>query len=286
MSRHTTFRIGGPADLFVAIRSTDELSQALGALRGSGIPCFILGGGANILVGDRGVRGAVLDLTGMSGIAADSEGRLEALCGTSIDALCEGALALGLEGLENFYGMPGTLGGALFMNARCYETDISDRLLSMRAISAGGEPETLAKEQGQWGYKKSPFQQGGEFSGHILLSAGFGLKKGDGVRIASVMRARKLDRIAKGHYRLPCAGSMFKNNRLFGAPTGALLDRLKLRGYRIGDAEVSPWHANIFVNAGQASARDMRKLVETVMEKARAELGIELEPEVLFVGDF
>jgi UDP-N-acetylmuramate dehydrogenase len=105
-------------------------------------------------------------------------------------------------------------------------------------------------------------------------------------RIARVMRERRADREAKGHYRLPSAGSVFKNDRSLGAPTGALLDRLGLRGRRIGDAMISPWHANIFVNAGSATAADMRELIELAMREARERLGIELEPEVLMVGEF
>jgi len=285
MSSHTTFKIGGPADLFIRISTRTELAAALRSLREQKIPLFILGGGANILVGDRGIRGVVLDLSGLAEARRTVSG-LTAGAGLSIDSLCENALALGLGGLENFYGMPGSLGGAIYMNARCYEKDISEILGDIAAVSPAGDSRSLPASSCRWAYKKSTFQPGGDYEGWTIAGASLNLHAGEPETIAGVMRSRRLDRRAKGHYLLPSAGSIFKNNRDFGKPTGSILDGLGLKGMRIGDAAVSTWHANIFVNLGKATARDMRALIEIAMEKAFSAYGFRLEPEVLFVGDF
>jgi len=292
MAKHTSFGIGGPADYFLKINSVSELARIMKALNDEGESFFLLGGGANILVGDRGIRAWVLDIREVSGSGLrpqkNSADRplLFAGAGISIDGLCEEALALELEGLENFYGMPGSLGGAIYMNARCYEKDISEFLSSLEAISPQGELHILDPFSQTWTYKRSPFQPGGAWEGFIVTGASFSLCKGDALAIASVMRSRKADRVSKGHYRYPSAGSMFKNDRAFGKPTGAILDSLGFKGRRRGDAAVSPWHANIFVNLGKASASDMRLLIEDAQEAAFKAYGFRLEPEVLFVGEF
>jgi UDP-N-acetylmuramate dehydrogenase len=203
-----------------------------------------------------------------------------------VDRLCEEALSRELEGIENFYGMPGSLGGAVYMNARCYEKDISDLIDAVTLVSPSGEIATIHPEPGQWAYKKSPFQPGGSWEGWIIADATLCLRQGKAENIAGIMRSRKLDRVAKGHYRLPSAGSAFKNDRSFGRPTGAILDSLGLKGTRIGDAAISAWHANIFVNEGKATATEMRALIEKAMDMALSAYGFKLEPEVLFVGEF
>ena len=285
MAHHTTFGIGGPADIFIEITSAVELANVIAMLNHEGIPHFTLGGGANILVGDKGIRGAVLDLSGLAW-AHTSGDSISAGAGISVDRLCENALAFELEGLENFYGMPGSIGGALYMNARCYEKDFSEHVETITAISPSGTLETLRPQAGQWSYKRSPFQPEGMWSGWIIAGATFTLASGKAEHIAGIMRSRRLDRIAKGHYRMPSAGSMFKNNRSFGKPTGRILDSLGLKGMKIGGAAISPWHANIFINAGDASASDMRALIRMAQEKAFSAYGFHLEPEVLFVGEF
>lgn len=285
MAAHTTFKIGGPADLFIKPGSTAELSRLLSFLAAEGIPRFILGGGANILVGDKGIRGAVLDLADLAWAQA-SGASIKAGAGLSVDRLCEEALSQELEGLENFYGMPGSLGGAVYMNARCYEKDFSETIDAVTLVSASGEIAAIHPEPGQWAYKKSPFQPGGRWESWIIADATFCLRRGKAENIAGIMRSRKLDRMAKGHYRLPSAGSVFKNDRSFGRPTGVILDSLGLKGTRIGDAAISAWHANIFVNEGKATAAEMRALIEKAMTMAFTAYKFKLEPEVLFVGEF
>lgn len=297
MALHTTFKIGGPADAFASPDDPESAVALLVSARAEGIPLFILGGGANILVGDKGIRGIVLDSSRLNSVREETLGRgqtpaslLVAGAGLSMDKLCREALGRSLGGLEDFYGMPGSVGGAVFMNARCYEREMSQVLSYVLSVDASG---ALARRDlgsvGDWSYKRSPYQAGGSAAGELILEAGFRLIKADGdakARIESVMRERRADREAKGHYRLPSAGSVFKNDRSLGAPTGKLLDGLGLRGKRIGDALVSAWHANIFVNAGNATAADMRSLIEFAQREAREKLGIKIESEVLMVGEF
>jgi UDP-N-acetylmuramate dehydrogenase len=307
MSRHTTFGIGGPAEAFVRPTGPDSALRLLGAARREGVPLFVLGGGANLLVGDKGIRGIVLDASALRWAREEGgeggERLLVAGAGLSVDELCLEALARGLGGLEDFFGMPGSVGGAVYMNARCYEREIADLLAwALSAPGTGdsgvlGAPDGAAARRleasgrvgGGWDYKRSPYQPGGAAAGELLLEAAFRVRALDdegAARCAAAMRGRRADREAKGHYRLPSAGSMFKNDRAIGVPTGKLLDGLGMRGRRIGDAMVSEWHANIFVNAGRATAADMRALVELARAEAKEKLGVELEPEVLMAGEF
>jgi UDP-N-acetylmuramate dehydrogenase len=286
MRDHTTFRIGGPADIFLKINSVNELSSALKLSRDEKIPCFILGGGANLLVGDKGIRGIVLDLSGLSGMVRTSTG-LCVKAGSTVDATCENALALGLGGgLADFFGMPGTLGGAIYMNARCYGRDIFELVESLTLLSPEGKVSEFSPGSAAWGYKKSPFMPGGGREGFTVVEIKLRAEPENPLAVARLMRERRADRIKKGHYRFPSAGSMFKNDRRFGEPTGVILDRLGLKGCRVGDAAISPYHANIFVNLGAATARDMRALVEKSQDLVQASLGEKPEPEVLFVGEF
>jgi UDP-N-acetylmuramate dehydrogenase len=329
MSKHTTFGIGGPADALVRPADAESAARLLSAARAEGVGLFALGGGANVLVGDKGIRGIVMDTGALRSarveapapagaretilVAGAREAILVAGAGLAIDELCLDALALGLGGLEDFYGMPGSVGGAIYMNARCYEREMSQVLAwvsSTRGVettdgpgraarrTVGAGPGGTATSEG-WGYKRSPYQIGGAAAGggaspgpaagELVLEAGFRLTRLDdagAARAAAAMRARRADREAKGHYRLPSAGSVFKNDRSLGAPTGKLLDGLGLRGRSIGGAMVSPWHANIFVNSGGATASDMRALMDLARNEARSRLGAELESEVLMVGEF
>jgi UDP-N-acetylmuramate dehydrogenase len=287
LAAHTSFRVGGPADLW--IRPREDLLPPLAEFllrRAREAPLFILGGGANLVAGDRGIRGIVLDTGGWTGIQRDG-GQLYIKSGTSIDDMTEYAALQGLSGLEFLAGMPGTLGGALWMNARCYEKSISDILTETEILDmAGGKPEKrrVSRYSGDFGYKKSPFQslQG---RGNIILGALLALSPGDPEKIRREMDEHRRDRKQKGQYCYPSAGSVFKNNRNFGTSTGQIIDKLGLRGLRIGGAQVAPWHGNIIINTGGASAADIRSLTDLVAARVKAERGLELEREILFVGE-
>jgi UDP-N-acetylmuramate dehydrogenase len=276
----TSFRVGGPAELLFAPSSAYELSLALEARAEYGCPLFILGGGANILVGDKGVPGLTIDTSKLSWIRREGNDVI-AGAGASVGDLCRFALVEGLTGLEFLYGMPGSVGGAVYMNARCYEREIADVLVSARLLGEGGE-RIEALDPSKWAYKKSPYQD----SRDSIIEARFHLGPGDREEIRDAMESRRADREAKGHYRLPSAGSVFKNDRAFGAPTGKIIDELGLRGRERGAAMVAPWHGNIVVNAGGASAADIRALIEEVAAIVLERRGFALEREVIYVGEF
>ncbi|MDH7483864.1 MAG: UDP-N-acetylmuramate dehydrogenase [Spirochaetales bacterium] len=303
MSRHTTFCIGGPADLYLVPLTMEAFASSIELCNQYGVPWFLLGAGANILVGDRGIRGAVIDTSALADISVNETDLangtactaetvrepqvcLHAQTGVRIDTLAEEALIHGLDGLAHFYGMPGSVGGAIFMNARCYEHDIAEHLTAAAIIRPDGRIEYINPSDYAWSYKRSPFQDGGPLHGCALASASFQLPRGDRLMIAKTMREKLADRRVKHHFDYPSAGSVFKNNRSFGKPTGKLLDELGLRGRRIGNAAVSPWHANIFVNLGGATAREMRALIESTEELVFRSTGWQLEREVLFLGEF
>ena len=294
MSAHTTFKVGGPADFY--IRPKDccfprFCSFLLSLARAEKIPVFILGGGANIVVSDRGVRGIVLDTGGWNGGSVTEDG-LVFKSGTSIDEAAEFAASRALCGLEFLAGMPGSIGGAVWMNARCYGSEIADvlswtEIIDNEQMTDNGEPviKRIATGQGEgngFGYKRSPFQG----KDALILCACFKLKPGDENEIRSQMEKNRRDRQEKGHYRFPCAGSAFKNNHAFGKPTGQIIDELGLRGFQIGGAQVAPFHGNIVINAGNATAKDIRALMDEVAEKVKAATGFVLEPEILFAGDW
>jgi UDP-N-acetylmuramate dehydrogenase len=283
MARHTTFRVGGPADLFIR-PGGDTLPGYAASLREAaereGIPLFVLGGGANIVVSDRGIRGIVLDTGGWRGAAAEAPGLL-VRSGTPVDEAVEAAAAAGLGGLEFLAGMPGTVGGAVWMNARCYEKSLSDVLAETEILDESGVRRWVPARPEDFGYKKSPFQN----RKALILGARFALSPRSEGEIRREMEAHRRDREAKGHYRRPCAGSAFKNNRGFGKPTGQIIDELGLRGLAIGGAAVAPWHGNIIINTGNAQARDIRALAAEVSARVKAAKGLILEPEILFVGE-
>jgi UDP-N-acetylmuramate dehydrogenase len=288
MAELSTFRAGGPADCW--LRPCGEgfpafAAALIAAARGISIPVFVLGGGANILAADSGIRGIVLDTGGWTGeTGQEREGILRLRAGTSLDNAAEIAAAAGLSGLEFLAGMPGSIGGAVGMNARCYGREIADVLIETEVIDFGDKPQyaRLPAHKGEFGYKRSPFQ-GRDM---VILSASLSLTPGKAPDIRATMDAHRADREAKGHYRYPSAGSVFKNNPNFGKPTGKIIDELGLCGLQKGGALVAPWHGNIIVNAGGATASDIRALVDEVAARVKAAAGLTLEPEILFVGEW
>jgi len=285
MSLHTSFRIGGPADVFVTPRSTEELAAAYKLLNEQEVPAFILGAGANILVADRGIRGAVIDMSGFQGCTLSQTGHggiLDAWAGTPISDVSTHALDHGLSGLEFIYSMPGSVGGSVWMNARCYGRSISEVLSRVEVLNEEGTITDLEVDREQFSYKRSPFQH----SRALILRASFSLTPGNRKQMEERMLSIKQDREQKGHFLHPCAGSIFKNNRAFGRPTGMLIDSLGLKGASIGDARVSKLHGNIIVNAGNARGEDVLELILLLETKVREAFGFELEREILLVGQW
>ncbi len=285
MSRHTTFRIGGPADAFVTPEEPEELAGLFALLHAHRVPTFILGAGANILVSDPGIRGVVIDLSAMRGIRLRREGDrrlVSALAGTQVQELCAYALAEGLSGVEFLAHMPGSVGGSVYMNARCYSHSISEILSSVEVIDPRGGRTIESPEPERFDYKRSPYQG----RAALILEATVELVPGERLQIGRRMEEIHADRTAKGHFLHPCAGSVFKNNRAFGRPSGAIIDSLGLRGYRSGGAQISDRHANIVVNTGGATAKDVLSIMTHVEGRVREAFGFHLEREILLVGEW
>jgi len=312
MRERTTFKVGGPADCLVCPSGEGFALFCAGLLnraRAEGIPVFILGGGANIVVSDNGIRGIVLDTSAWKGeitpetspeeeqIPRDEE-TLILKSGTTLDEAAETAAALCLSGLEFLAGMPGTIGGAVWMNARCYGKETADVLtwaeIAYREQLAHNSEYFIRKVEIEdkrilnsqfsdiscFDYKVSPFQK----MDCLILKAAFKLKKGGKEKILLEMEKNRKDRRDKGHYLFPCAGSAFKNNREFGKPAGQIIDELGIKGLKIGGAQVAPFHGNIIVNTGNATAEDIRALVSEVKARVKAATAFTLETEILFVG--
>jgi len=281
MAMHTSFHIGGPADLFVAPADAQETARVQAVCARESVPCFLLGGGTNILVSDKGVRGVVVDLSRLRGITVDGM-KITAQGGTPVSDMAAAARDHGLSGLEFAFALPGSVAGAVWMNARCYDAEIADLLTSVEYLGADFNPCRYRMRKSDWEYKKSPFQ----VIPGAIISASFSLAPGDKDRMTAAMQDHRQDRERKGHFLFPCAGSVFKNNRNFGAPTGKLIDSLGLKGLRAGGAQVAPFHGNIIVNVDHARAADVLGLIETLEREVRLRLGFALEREVILVGEW
>ena len=281
MSRHTTFELGGPADVYARPADASDVAALLAWSRSQSMPAFVLGGGANILVSDAGIRGLVVDLSDINGFSVHGT-RVRVGAGLPVSRASERAAEAALGGLDFLYSMPGSTGGAVWMNARCYGSSVEDILVSARLISEEGTPEHYRMNHEDFAYKVSPFQ-----TRHaVIVECEFELYQADRDELFSRMAGYEEDRRSKGHFSAPSAGSVFKNDRRFGQPSGVIIDGLGLRGTQCGAAKVSDNHANIFVNTGGATASDMRTLIEYVADRVEAERGFRLEREVLYVGDW
>ena len=278
MSRHTTFRTGGPADLMLLPSSVAELCEALAILREEGVTPFVLGNGSNLLVSDKGIRGVVIKIgAGMDGMIADGS-RVICGAGALLTRFCTFAAENSLSGAEALYGIPGSVGGAVYMNAGAYGSEIKDILVSADYIEPDGKTGTLHGVDG-YGYRRSPFTDGER----IITSAVFALKAGKRSEIEAKMAEIKTRRTEKQPLNYPSAGSVFK--RPEGYFAAALIDRAGLKGTTVGGACVSEKHAGFIVNKGGATTGDILRLIDIVKEKVFADSGVALETEVRFVGE-
>ncbi len=289
LAPYTTFRIGGPADLFYEATTADDLASAVVAARETGMPYFVLGLGANILVGDRGFRGLVIR-NAAAAIQWKPDGRVIAESGAIMRDLILGAVERGWSGLEHFVGIPSTVGGAIWQNLhflspapeRGRTVFIEEVFASCDILSAEGARRTVDKEYVKFGYDDSVFHHRDD----IVLRAEFALERGDPAIMHRVLQENLAWRGAR-HPWLdwhPSAGSIFK--KIDGAGAGRLVDQCGLKGRRVGDAQISHLHANIIVNLGHATARDVRELIGIAQEAVRARFALELTPEIKFVGEF
>lgn len=283
MSAHTTLGIGGPADLYARPASAQEAIELLRLCRAEGLPFFVLGAGANILVSDRGIRGMVMDTSLLRAIERRGES-VSAGAGTPVSDVSVYAASASLTGLEFVFSMPGSVGGSVWMNARCYGASIADTLASVEYVNADDEPflERMVPRSGDFAYKVSPFQS----RRCLITRATFALRAGDRAESLRAMEEHRADRVRKGHFLFPSAGSAYKNDPAFGEPTGRIVDDLGLRGFRVGAASVAEYHGNIVVNLGGAAAADVLAVLRHVERVAFEVRGLRLEREVLLVGDW
>jgi UDP-N-acetylmuramate dehydrogenase len=285
MSDHTTFGIGGPADAYAIAESEKQLKALADTAHRHAAPFFILGAGSNILVGDGGIRGLVIENRSdrVDQPISQSNGSLlvRAQSGTSIAGLARRFSQAGLAGLEWACGIPGSLGGAVIYNAGAYGGCLADCLRSVRVTNSSTEVTELAASELALGYRGSAFTRG-VLQGKVVLSADLILHEGDPQALTA--RVAELDaRRQAAQPRERNAGSVFKNTPEH--PTWWLIDQVGLRGHRTGDAQISPKHTNFIVNCGHASASDVKALMALAQERVEERFGLHLEPEVTLVGE-
>lgn len=278
MSRLTSFRIGGPADLVVEVETPEELALTVEYCKKSAIPWFLFGRGSNLLVRDEGIRGVVLRL-GKDFQYTKVEGRkLRAGAASALAVVAEAAARNGLSGLEFASGIPGSLGGAVFMNAGAYGSEMRDVVVEVDLYRPAKGFETLTNEEIKFAYRSSGLQQ----EEGIVLNVVLNLTPGDEEQIREQMSNFNLKRKEKQPLEFPSAGSTFK--RPEGNFAGRLIEEAGLKGKRLGNAQVSPKHAGFIINLGGATAREVLDLIDLVRREVHKKSGIWLEPEIKVVG--
>ena len=280
MSQHTTFKIGGPADYFLMPDKGEDVGRVIKICKEKEIPYFILGNGSNLLVGDGGYRGAVIQIyRNMSSVTVEgNEIRVQA--GALLSAVAAAAKNASLTGFEFAGGIPGTIGGAVVMNAGAYGGEMKDVLTEVTVMNAEGDIFTLPTEELELGYRTSIIKT----AGYIVLEAKIRLKEGDLEVIRETMKDLTIRRTTKQPLEYPSAGSTFK--RPEGYFAGKLIMDSGLAGYQVGGAQVSEKHCGFVINAGGATARDVRTLMDNVRDIVYKKYGVALEPEVKFLGEF
>lgn len=279
LADYTTWKIGGPADLFIKPHSKDELAYALNVLRKHEIPWLQLGRGSNMLISDKGIRGAVIKLGKEFEQLSFDEDRVRVGGAYSFIRLSVMAAKQGLTGLEFAGGIPGTVGGAIYMNAGAHGSDVSRVLKFAEVLLDTGERDTFNAEDLQFSYRSSLLQK----VPGIVTEAVFQLEYGDRKEIAASMASFKDRRLRTQPLKLACAGSVFRNPE--GHFAAKLIEEAGLKGTRCGGAEVSMQHANFIVNTGNATAKDVLTLIEQIQGIIYQKYGLELKPEVLFRGE-
>ena len=280
MCRHTTFRVGGPADYFVTPQSVEEIRGILAVCRKENVPYYIVGNGSNLLVGDGGFRGVVLQIfKKMNDVRVEGE-RVTAQAGVLLSKVASAAYNASLTGLEFAAGIPGTLGGAVRMNAGAYGGEMKDVLKEVTVMSDAGEILTLPAEKLEMGYRTSVVKT----KGYLVLGAVIVLEHGNQESIKARMKELTEQRVSKQPLEFPSAGSTFK--RPEGYFAGKLIMDAGLRGYQTGGAQVSEKHCGFVINKDNATAADVCRLIRDVQDKVKEQFGVTLEPEVKFLGKF
>lgn len=280
MSSHTTFRIGGPAEVFAMPENYEQIGAVLTLCDQEQLPYFVLGNGSNLLVSDSGYRGVIIQMDrNMEEIRLEGN-EIHACAGALLSSIAVAARNASLTGFEFAGGIPGTLGGAVVMNAGAYGGELKDVLKEAVVMDREGKIFTIPVEKLEMGYRTSVIKT----AGYLVLEAVIALEKGDPEKIRATMKDLSDRRTEKQPLDCPSAGSTFK--RPEGHFAGKLIMDSGLRGYRIGGAQVSEKHCGFVINAGGATAKDVRALMDHVISTVQEKYGVTLEPEVKFLGDF
>lgn len=280
MSRHTTFRVGGEAECMAVVETKEELSQLVSYLGRIEQDYFVLGNGSNLLVGDKGYRGIIVKLGPRLSAVGVEKNHIAAGAGALLSRVASVARDAGLSGLEFAAGIPGSIGGAIVMNAGAYGGEMKQIVQMVRVMDKEGEILTLDNDTMEFGYRTSIIRDRPFIVLGVVLKLTPGNRGEISARMEDLMRQRK----SKQPLEYPSAGSTFK--RPEGYYAGKLIMDAGLRGYRIGGAQVSEKHCGFVINAGGASAADIREVIEEVQERVRDRFHVRLEPEVIFLGDF
>lgn len=280
MSRHTTFRTGGPASLFLRPEDEEGALKAVRYLRQKVQPFFILGNGSNLLVSDKGYHGVIISLENLNDLRIEDDATVVAEAGVLNSAIASLARDNSLSGFEFAAGIPGTIGGAMIMNAGAYGGEMKDITESVRVISPDGGIDIIPGSDCGFGYRTSALKRGG----FVVTSAKLKLSKGDSEAIAATMKELALKRKEKQPLEYPSAGSTFK--RPEGHFAGKLIEDAGLRGFTVGGAQVSEKHCGFVINKDNATSADIYNLILEVKKRVFAASGVTLEPEVIMLGDF
>ena len=280
MSRHTTFRVGGPADFFVTPKAKEEVRDVVRICKEAGMPYYIIGNGSNLLVSDAGYRGVIVQIyKEMNEVKVEGD-LVKAQAGALLSGIAAKALGAELSGFEFASGIPGTIGGACVMNAGAYGGEMKDVLESVTVLTGEGKIIELGRNELELGYRTSVIAK----KGYIVLGAVLKLERGDGEKIKTYMDELKEKRVTKQPLEYPSAGSTFK--RPEGYFAGKLIQDAGLKGYQVGDAQVSEKHSGFVINRGNATAADVMQLISDVADKVKEQFGVTMEPEVKRVGRF
>lgn len=281
MSRHTTFRIGGPADRFITVTSPRQLSALMRVTEAAGIPRLVLGNGSNLLVSDLGIRGAVLYLDGeFKKVELLPDGRtIQAGAAVPLASVCAFARDHSLTGLEFAWGIPGFAGGAAYMDAGAYGGEMKDVVTRVWHMTPAGQVEAAAGEELGFSYRRSRYTGGQD----VILSVEYALEPGEPAQIAAKMEELMTRRKEKQPYEMPSAGSIFKRPQ--NGYAAALIEECGLKGRRVGGAQVSPKHAGFIVNTGGATCGDVLALIKIIQKEVSEKKGVDLECEVRVTGE-
>lgn len=278
LSEYVNFKVGGPADILLIPNSKEQVIKSIKICKENNIPFYLIGNGSNILVRDGGFRGVILSLKNVKNIYVDGE-KIEAECGVMLKEVSDKAIENSLTGFEFACGIPGTIGGAVFMNAGAYDGEISKVIESAEVIDENCNIIRLSREELDFGYRSSLVMK----KGYTVLSAVFKLEKGQVKTIKELIEDLTNKRESKQPLEYPSAGSTFK--RPTGYFAGKLIQDAGLKGYSIGGAAVSEKHSGFVINKGNATAKDITDLIKHIQDEVKKQFGVDLHPEVRIIGE-